>query len=261
MAMEQSLPGGDGGLEAVRAAVVEARKREEKGREALAETRARFNRAEAMQRRAEKLSGSARARESEARGKMAQAQRGREQALRRGDAHHSVDQEIRRWGTQLERAQRELKRWDDEARRQDRDASSSTNEVRAMTFDVATLAKEAHALEKRFALYARQRPGTDAGAMGSGAAPGSLAVSEGAIGALKRILDNLQHEPEQVLRLTPGSDGGVSVVVDFPNDQDRVVEYDGAAVLAIESELPESFIGKRLDANETPQGVQLILSD
>ena len=262
MSMEQSLSGEDGGLDVARAAALEARKREEKAREILAETRARFNRGESMQRRAEKMAGSAETRQSEARRKMVQAQQVREQALRRGDAHHNADQEIRRSGTEIQRAQRELKRWNDDVRRLDRESSSSNNEVRARTLEVATLAKETYAWEQRFTYYARQqRSGTDAGTVGSGAAPDSLAVSESAIAALKRILDNLQHEPEQVLRLTPGSEGGVSLVVDFPNDEDKVVEYDGAAVLAIESELPESFRGKTLDANQTPQGIQLILSD
>ena len=87
-----------------------------------------------------------------------------------------------------------------------------------------------------------------------------LAVTERASAALKDILDNMQHESDQALRLILDTGGNLTLNLDMARQDDGVVTHQGAAVLFVEAPLPEGLEGATLDVSETPQGPSLVLS-
>lgn len=88
----------------------------------------------------------------------------------------------------------------------------------------------------------------------------ALTVTEQAGAELKRMLDNVDHEPEQVIRLVSGPLRNVSLALDTEKEGDQAVEHEGITVLVIESTLSERLSSAILDVKQTPEGPSLSLS-
>lgn len=84
----------------------------------------------------------------------------------------------------------------------------------------------------------------------------ALAVTEKAAEALKETLGSVDHEPDQVLRLVPSAtdQAELGLALDQTREGDQVVEYEGSAVLVLESSVSESLSASTLDVKEGPEG-------
>lgn len=80
-------------------------------------------------------------------------------------------------------------------------------------------------------------------AMGSG----MIHVTERAMQELKRILAR--------------DEGKLGLGIDIEAPEDRAIEYEGTKVLIVESGLDTNLKGITLDVDDTPDGVELVLSE
>ena len=87
-----------------------------------------------------------------------------------------------------------------------------------------------------------------------------LQVTENAKVELKRLLDKKVDWPGARLRLLERTGGALGLGIDIQSGKDHVVEYEGSALLVVESELADR-INVLLDVNATPQGVELVISE
>ncbi len=86
-------------------------------------------------------------------------------------------------------------------------------------------------------------------------------VTERARQELKRILAEKVEWPEARLRLMDRGQGKLGVGIDVEAPGDRVIEYEGTKVLIVEPELATNLKGVTLDVDDTPDGVELVLSE
>lgn len=77
-----------------------------------------------------------------------------------------------------------------------------------------------------------------------------LAVTPDATKVLKKVLDDVDHEPDQILRLTPNQQGNLQMILGTEQDDDHVIEHNGDPVLAISLPVSEKLTGTTLDVNE-----------
>ena len=87
-----------------------------------------------------------------------------------------------------------------------------------------------------------------------------LQVTDQAKMELKRLLDKKVDWPGARLRLLERNGGVLGLGIDIQSGQDRVVEYEGAALLVVEQDLADR-INVLLDVDTTPQGVELVISE
>jgi len=87
-----------------------------------------------------------------------------------------------------------------------------------------------------------------------------LIVTEGAKQLLKETLLALSDDPEAGLRLSVKAPGQLGLVLDSEEEGDQVVEYEGAKVLLVASELAPVVDGVTLDVQDTPEGPKLAVS-
>jgi Fe-S cluster assembly iron-binding protein IscA len=87
----------------------------------------------------------------------------------------------------------------------------------------------------------------------------TLAVTPDATQALKRILDDIDHEEGQVLRLVADMEGRLGLALDTENDDDQVVQYDGSTVLVVAPPISTQLSGATLDAKNTSEGLNLTI--
>jgi hypothetical protein len=88
----------------------------------------------------------------------------------------------------------------------------------------------------------------------------ALKVTEQASTLLKEMLDAVEHLPEQVIRMVPGSAGDFKLVLDTPQKGDQEVQHQGNTVLVIEANFSESLSGTALETREEPNGSSLIVT-
>jgi Fe-S cluster assembly iron-binding protein IscA len=86
----------------------------------------------------------------------------------------------------------------------------------------------------------------------------ALMVTERAAEALHDTLENIDRDPEQVLRLVPQSDG-LGLALDEKRDDDDVVEYQGEAVMVMDRSIGDQLTGVTLDFADGPEGGRLTL--
>ncbi len=86
-------------------------------------------------------------------------------------------------------------------------------------------------------------------------------VTERARQELKRILSEKVDWPEARLRLMAREQGKLGVGIDIEAPGDQAVEYEGIKVLIVEAGLASSIKGVTLDVDDTPEGVELVLSE
>lgn len=87
-----------------------------------------------------------------------------------------------------------------------------------------------------------------------------LTVTDQAKMELKRLLDRKVDWPGARLRLLERTGGALGLGVDIQSHSDTVVEYEGDALLVVESDL-EKRINVLLDIDTTTEGVELVISE
>ena len=87
-----------------------------------------------------------------------------------------------------------------------------------------------------------------------------IGVTESARQELKRILSAKVDMPQARLRLTARGQGQLGLGIDIEMPGDEVVEHEGSKVLIVEHRLATSLEGVTLDVEDTPQGLQLVIS-
>lgn len=78
---------------------------------------------------------------------------------------------------------------------------------------------------------------------------------------LRKILAKKVDWPGARLRLMDRGQGKLGLGVDIEAPGDHIVEYEGIKVLIVEPELAINLKGVVLDVNDTPEGVELIISE
>ncbi len=88
-----------------------------------------------------------------------------------------------------------------------------------------------------------------------------LSVTERAKQELKRLLRSSVDWPGARLRLIDRGNGKLGLGIDIEMPDDKIIEYEGAAILIIESELASSLKEITLDIDNTPLGPELVISE
>ena len=87
-----------------------------------------------------------------------------------------------------------------------------------------------------------------------------LTVSDRTKRRLKETLLELTDDPEIGLKLSLPLSGRPMVELDRGAEGDQVVEYEGAKVLLVPSDLAPIVHGKTLDVEDTANGLKLVIS-
>ncbi len=86
-------------------------------------------------------------------------------------------------------------------------------------------------------------------------------VTERAKQELKRLLIASVDLPEARLRLMDRGQGKLCLGIDIEAPDDQVVEYDGIRLLIVEHGLATNLKRVTLDANDTPEGAELVICE
>ena len=86
-----------------------------------------------------------------------------------------------------------------------------------------------------------------------------LTVTDRAAEAIRGMLDMMEHDTGQALRLVADADGGIELALDSPREDDNLVSHDGLTFLLIETPLPDSLRGSTLDVDDTTEGTVIVL--
>ena len=86
-----------------------------------------------------------------------------------------------------------------------------------------------------------------------------LTVTENAGGLLKEILSASSDDPALVLRLMPGSEGHMGLMLSEEEPGDQVVKHQGIKVLLVPSELAAAVDGITLDVEDAGDGPKLVV--
>ena len=87
-----------------------------------------------------------------------------------------------------------------------------------------------------------------------------LQITDQAKVELKRLLDKKVDWPGARLRLLERNGGALGLGIDIQSGRDRVVEYEGSALLVVEQDLADR-INVLLDVDVTPLGAELVISE
>ena len=87
-----------------------------------------------------------------------------------------------------------------------------------------------------------------------------IRITESAKEELKNILSANVDNPQASLRLTTNDQGQLALGIDVERPGDQVVEHEGSKVLVVEEGLATSLEGVTLDAQDTPEGPNLVIS-
>jgi Fe-S cluster assembly iron-binding protein IscA len=88
-----------------------------------------------------------------------------------------------------------------------------------------------------------------------------LQITDGAKAELKRLLETSVDWPGARLRLMDRGGGGLGLGVDIEAESDEIIEYEGARILVIGTELSSRLDRILLDIDATPQGVTLVIDE
>ena len=86
-----------------------------------------------------------------------------------------------------------------------------------------------------------------------------LSVTEEAVAALAKSLDESEADDEQSLRLSRSPAGEYGLAIDQERDGDQVVRQEERPVLLIDQEVSNQLDGAVLDLIEAPEGIRLTL--
>ena len=140
--------------------------------------------------------------------------------VRRGGkalARHRWEADVRRLQGQVDRTEDDLRRWVDNGRGQEKTVKGLDMEIRDRQVDVETRTGEVTTLTRRYQHLARLgrgmrlRTGRTSEKRSIVADTNhSLTITEPAIYALKQVLESLEHEHDQALRLSMDSNNALS---------------------------------------------------
>ena len=258
--MQQTNIEWDEAVDAARIKHRNAARDEDNARSVLTETKLKVDRTERLRDRARKLAEEARIKEGDARRLTDESRRKSDDARRRGLARHRWETDMRRWTAEGQRSAQEMRRWEDDGRRKDREARALAQEIRGHTEEVARLAKETQHWDQRLKYLNQIGAGLSATHAAVQDESQSLKITEQATEALMNMLEGMSREPEQLLRLSATDDGQISLLLDFPEEGDTVIEHQGTPVLLIESPLPVGLVGSTLDVGQTAQGEGIVIT-
>jgi Fe-S cluster assembly iron-binding protein IscA len=88
-----------------------------------------------------------------------------------------------------------------------------------------------------------------------------ITITERAKQELSKLLAEKVDWPGARLRLMNRGQGKLGLGIDIEAPGDRIVEYKGKKVLIIESELAQNIQSVTLDVDDTPGGVELVISE
>jgi Fe-S cluster assembly iron-binding protein IscA len=86
-----------------------------------------------------------------------------------------------------------------------------------------------------------------------------LSVTEKAVDALAKSLDESEAEGDQSLRLSRSPQGEYGLDIDQERDGDQVVRQEKRPILLIDQEVSNQLDGAVLDLVEAPEGIRLTL--
>jgi Fe-S cluster assembly iron-binding protein IscA len=86
-----------------------------------------------------------------------------------------------------------------------------------------------------------------------------ITVTERAKEKLESILTSKVDNSQAALRLIATHEGEYGLHVDIENPGDKVVKYNGRKLLVIDGKLADNLEGTTLDAEITPEGVELAI--
>ncbi len=239
-----------------------AKRNEDKAQAALTEAKVKVDRSEALQRRSTSMTSTAKGREAEAKRKVEEAGRRKEEARRKGLPHTRWESEAHRWRSEGARSAQDAQRWELEARRQERAARELGANVRAQMAVYQAAAGETHGWEQRYKALALVRPRTVTEKVEE---PPTLeetpfTVTPTAAAALMDTLSQLDHQSNQILRLTLDPASKISIALDSEREGDQIVKAGDTPVLLIEPRIRDSMQGKTLDARASENGTQIVLT-
>ncbi|MBI2860535.1 MAG: hypothetical protein HYX91_03390 [Chloroflexi bacterium] len=87
-----------------------------------------------------------------------------------------------------------------------------------------------------------------------------ITVTDSAKEILKGILEEHTDDPEVGLRLSPEPSGQLGLTLSKEEGGDQVVEHEATKVLLVSPELAPMVDGMRLDAQQGPEGLKLVMS-
>jgi Fe-S cluster assembly iron-binding protein IscA len=88
-----------------------------------------------------------------------------------------------------------------------------------------------------------------------------IAVTEQAKAELKKLLDSSVDWPGARLRLLDRGQGRLGLGIDIESEGDRIVEYEGVALLVVEEELASRLGRIMLDVDSTADGIELVICE
>jgi hypothetical protein len=88
-----------------------------------------------------------------------------------------------------------------------------------------------------------------------------IQITDSAKAELRRLLDAKVDWPGARLRLLERSGGALGLGIDIAGEGDRVVEYEGDALLVIEGGLADRLERVLLDVDATDDGVVLVIEE
>jgi Fe-S cluster assembly iron-binding protein IscA len=86
-----------------------------------------------------------------------------------------------------------------------------------------------------------------------------ITVTERAKEELESMLTSKVDNSQAALRLIATHEGEYGLHVDIENPGDKVVKYKGRKLLVIDGKLADNLEGTTLDAEITPEGIELAL--
>ena len=86
-------------------------------------------------------------------------------------------------------------------------------------------------------------------------------ITERAKQELSRILARKVDWPGARLRLLSRKEGKLGLGVDIEAPGDHIIEHEGVKILVVSAELAEKLQGITLDVDDTPDGVELVISE
>ena len=204
----------------------------------------------------------ARAMESRARQKKSDADRRAEDSRRRGDDARRENlarnrEMVQNEGLMAESASSasEVNQWNTEIRTHEVEVITLSEDSRRLRDEIEKSVQDIGHVRHRLELLNGAADGTPP----VQPAQMPLVMTQSALAALKASLDNLEHEPEKVLRLSAAPDGSVTLALGIIENGDRLVSYDESPTLLVAFPLVLPLQGKTIDAVVTPEGTSSII--
>lgn len=179
----------------------------------------------------------ARAMESRARQKKSDADRRAEDSRRRGEDARRENlvrnrDMVQNEGLMAESASSasEVNQWNTEIRTHEAEVIAVSEDSRKLRDEIEKAVQDTRHVRHRLEATQQRRRRWDA-SRSAGQMP--LVMTQSALAALKASLDNLEHEPEKVLRLSAAPDGSVTLALGTIENGDRLVSYDEAPTLLV----------------------------